>query len=1071
MQSPKIAACMIVKDAETIIEQALTEIRPFVDGVFIYDTGSTDGTLGVLERLNQLTDRTVRPEDGSEPVVQPLAPIVVEQGEWREDFSWARQQSWEMPDESYDWLLWLDDDDIVVGAHNLRYLAASAAPEIDGFVVYYDYARDAAGNCVCQLWRERLLRRSAGYVWTNPIHEVLIPPDGRTPALATLPANTLRYIHARPENRYGPDRNLTILLAEAERETAEHGSPLPRTLAYLGTENMARGRFDVAAPYLEEYLSHTQADWSDERSQVRHKLATCLRVLAAPQAAVHVEFEALKERDDWTENYVGLAGSFAELGQWARAELWAQRALEKGMPQSPLILNPLEHSLLPLLIIADARMNQQNYDGARDAVRQALEVAPLPEVHAKMEEIARQSNAAEIIGAVLMLREVLVRHDENLKAWTLMQSVPYLVEDAPLIVHARAAQRENVMHALKPEEYRRWYEDEPKESTIEDEHVENVGDFIERARFTLENLQEMEAKLGRKPRVLDLGGNDMWVACYLWRKGEYVVDGIELNKASVEKGHERMERFGAPGKLVQGDIHDALWLLGGGELEREHTFTEDGIDEGRWIAKNAYDAVLMYEVFEHVPDTERTLDVMEQLVAEDGLIMLTTPNGAFERGMIDRWSAVERKGHLRALPAHQFAEQLMRRGVLEDFRVHHGGRLTFAAYRPQAPKSSIVFYAGGSFESWSPAQIKGEDDEGRVGLGGSETALVQVATRLAKRGHLVTVYSGSDEGVFGGVLYRPFTAWDPTRECDLLVVSRLPHVFDNPLGAKRTALWCHDHSYPGLLTEERVEKIDDILVLSEWQRERFERLYPFAEDKLVLMRNGISYFDLEDGETPRYADGVQAFSKRKPRVVYSSSADRGLDVLLDMWPRIREKAPKAELHVYYGFDVLERVAFANHDPNLLAYRRAILDKVNELGGEEGGIFMRGRVGQEQLAQDMMQARVLGYPTAFLETSCITAMEARAAGLAIVTSDLGALGETVGEHGVLIPWSDDETAPHNQSDEYQDAFITALCAALTDAKEWGRLHRLAVEEAQENDWEARIDEWELLVPALEEVTAQ
>ena len=55
---------------------------------------------------------------------------------------------------------------------------------------------------------------------------------------------------------------------------------------------------------------------------------------------------------------------------------------------------------------------------------------------------------------------------------------------------------------------------------------------------------------------------------------------------------------------------------------------------------------------------------------------------------------------------------------------------------------------------------------------------------------------------------------------------------------------------------------------------------------------------------------------------------------------------------------------------------------------------------------MARARIWSYPTAAPETSCIGAMEARAAGLAVVTSDFAALSETVGhDHGVLIPFDE------------------------------------------------------------------
>lgn len=1056
MQPPKIAACLIVKDSVEVLAKCLETIRPHVDGIFIYDTGSTDGTFELIELLNEQTELEVEGAEGEEPTKIPLAPIEVSKGEWRNDFSWARQQNWNAVPEEYNWMLWLDDDDLVVGAQNLRGLAYGAAPEIDGFVFFYDYARDENGSCVCQLWRERLIRRSAGYKWTGKVHEVLIPPDGQVPKFVQLPPNVCHYVHERPADRFEPGRNLDILEAIAEDEEKEHGQPLPRTLAYIGTELMARGNFDLAVEYLEKYLAHQHSGWSDERSQVRHKLATCMRALAAPQAAVEIEFQALKERDDWTENLVGLAGAFAELQQWPRAEEWGRRALTKGLPQSPLILNPMEHYLLPLLIVADACANQQDWDGARQAIALAADKFPLDQVRQRALQIDEEAKRAEVIGAIMLLRETLIRHDENLKAWNLMQAVPYLVEDHPVIIHARAAQRENVMHALKPEEYKRWYEDEPKESTVGDEVVENVGDYIERARFTLEGLEQQATELGRAPRVLDMGGNDMWLACYLWKQGGFICDGVELNKVSVEKGRERLKRFGAPGKLVQGDLHDAVKLL------------NEGVDPVIAHANGQYwkyDAVLMFEVLEHVPDMDAALAACEAVLLPGGRVYVTTPAGAFERGNIDRWSVVERKGHLRALTPSQFAEVLSKRGALDDFRIHHAdGRLSFARYKPGGVKGDIIFYAGGSFESWSPEQIRQKDQKGRVGLGGSETALAQVTGRLARRGYRVRVYSGADEGLYGGALWLPNTAWDPTEEVDLLVASRMPHIFDNPVGAKSTALWCHDHSYPGLLTEERAEKISSVVVLSEWQKKRFARLYPFLRGKLRLIRNGIPWHQWEGGGT-RFPDHSRPFEEREPRCVYASSADRGLEVMLGCWDRIRKEVPEAELHIYYGFDVLEKVAFQHHDPNLIAFRNAIVRSVDALGGEEGGVYLHGRVGQDELYEDMQKSRVWSYPTAFLETSCITAMEARAAGLAIVTSDLGALTETVGEGGHLIPWSEDEDEPHNKDDDYQDEFVKLVCEHLTSATAWRAAHECALSGAALNDWERRMDGWEkLLDPA-------
>jgi len=1039
----KIAACLIVKDSAETIERALVPIRPFVDEICVYDTGSTDDTILVLERLDNLKSRKVNVHTGGwEDCVcsgdapegymyAPLAPIKVERGEWRDDFAWARERSFEMMSDDATWAIWLDDDDEVVGAEHLRMLAASAPPELDGFIAIYDYARDEHGACVCQLWRERLIRRSAGYRWLNPVHEVLVPPD-RPAILANIPPEQVRYIHHRPPDRYEPERNLKILSRQRDEALEEGTLPGPRILAYIGTEMMAKGQLAEGIPYLEEYIRHPEAGWSDERSQVYHKLSTCLRAIGNPQAAVEAEMLALRERDDWAETYVGLSLAFSMLGQWDRAVRDAQRALSLGVPQTPLIVNPLEFTLLPLLTIAEGCAHLGRSDEAQRALAQALQIAPENEyARAKAQELQALIAQNEIVGAVMLLRETLVRHDENLKAHALLeQAVPYVVDERPEIVKARADQREMVAHYLRPEEYERWYREEPKESTVPDEVVPKVGEHIPRAKRLLEGLREQEEKLGRKPRVVDLGSNDMWLACYLWLEGGYTVDGVELNRQSVEKGLKRMEHFGAPGKLLHGNLHDA----------------------GSMVNGSRYDAVSLFEVIEHVPDVEKTLDLCESLLAPGGVVYVSTPNGAYERGAINAWARVERKGHLRAIPVHELAETFSHRGEIENLELQHEERVTFASYRPGKRKGRITFYAGAGWEPWSPRSI----NEG--GLGGSETALVQVATRLAGAGYEITVYSGAEPGFYAGALYRPYTAWDPTDDTDLLVVSRLCHVFDNPIGAKASALWCHDHSYPGQLTPERVAKIGTIVTLSKWQRDRFARLYPFARSKLTIIRNGITLKG-PDGEN-RYPDAGRLFSERKPRVIYSSSADRGLDTLLELWPAIREQVPEAELHTFYGWHVFDRVAMTN--PGLHAYKARVMQLVEQAGGEEGGIFMRGRVGQRELAAEMQEARVFGYPTAFLETSCIGAMEARAAGLAIVTSDLGALHETVGAHGSLIPWGDDEDEPHNQSDAYREEFIDLVAGGLRNETIWNDLHRAARRGVASLDWSRRTAKWEALL---------
>ena len=369
----------------------------------------------------------------------------------------------------------------------------------------------------------------------------------------------------------------------------------------------------------------------------------------------------------------------------------------------------------------------------------------------------------------------------------------------------------------------------------------------------------------------------------------------------------------------------------------------------------------------------------------------------------------------------------------------------------------IVFYDAPGWGRWSPAAIDGR------GLGGSETALVRVAAALAARGHQVTVYADTSAGVVDGVAYRPCERWDPGDPVDAVVVSRVPELFDHEIAAPIRVLWCHD-AYYTTLTPERAGRMTSVVVLSEWQRDLFAGRYPSVAGKLRIVRNGIRLYD-DDGRA-RFEGAEQAFGDRAPRCIYSSQPNRGLDVLLEVWPEIRQRVPEAELDVYYGWEVYDQIAERSHQ--MRGYRVLLDHLLDRAGGEAGGVLMRGRLSQAELHAAMARARIWSYPTAAPETSCIGAMEARAAGLAIVTSDFAALSETVGhDHGVLIPFDAglvrfEEPQPRletpNHTAEYRAAFVDAVTELLVDVDAWTHQHARALRGVEALDWSHRVEDW-------------
>ncbi len=327
-------------------------------------------------------------------------------------------------------------------------------------------------------------------------------------------------------------------------------------------------------------------------------------------------------------------------------------------------------------------------------------------------------------------------------------------------------------------------------------------------------------------------------------------------------------------------------------------------------------------------------------------------------------------------------------------------------------KLDIIFYVGEGYEAWNGETI------GRTGLGGSETMAWELARRLARRGHTVRIVGHCDGSAPAGVYDDvEFVDWreffrgvSPRSACDVLISSRRPEVVDDAAGieADLRILWIHDVHVGDALTHKRNIRFDRIFALTNWHKSFLRRCYPLVDpSKIVVTRNGI------DLERYQVRGGVVRNARR---AFYSSSPDRGLDVLLDIWPVVRKSIPDAELHVFYGFENWERGADANEQKKI-AHLKAKLQRT-------AGVRVRGRVSGAELAREQLMCGVWCYPTAFTETSCITAMEAQAAGCRIVTSPLAALNETVGERGQLVAGYG--TPGH------VDTFASAVVVAMTES---------------------------------------
>jgi glycosyltransferase involved in cell wall biosynthesis len=485
-------------------------------------------------------------------------------------------------------------------------------------------------------------------------------------------------------------------------------------------------------------------------------------------------------------------------------------------------------------------------------------------------------------------------------------------------------------------------------------------------------------------KILDCGAHDGYVALWLARRlreqgHEVQVDGIELNPDAVDVARRRFAEEGFAGEFAVGNALDVA----------DHVQFEPG----------SYDAVIAFEVIEHVPEPQALLEALEEMCKPDGAVYISTPDGTFGTG--------QNPHHLRVFRAVDLADLLRRRGRLRDMVVGHD-RVTAAAYTPIERRGEIAIFAGPGWETWSPHDIETR------GLGGSETAAVRLAQELSEIGYVVTVYGEVEQCAFRDVIYRHHSVFDPMERRLAVIASRIPEVGDRHINARSRLLWMHDTDAGDRLTVARAEAFDHVLVLSRWHEEHVGGMYPFLRSRLRQTRNGIehAYFA---GENP----------PREKRVVYTSSPDRGLDVLLELWPQILEQVPDAKLAYAYSA-VYDRVAEQN--PEIAAHR----DRIRELAAATTRTEALGSLTQPDVAKLMRSSLVWAHPSyatpqdqPFHETSCIGAIEAQAAGCVVVASDWGALPETV-KIGRLV-----NSGP--LSDRWRAAFVREIVDGLTNAE--------------------------------------
>jgi glycosyltransferase involved in cell wall biosynthesis len=317
----------------------------------------------------------------------------------------------------------------------------------------------------------------------------------------------------------------------------------------------------------------------------------------------------------------------------------------------------------------------------------------------------------------------------------------------------------------------------------------------------------------------------------------------------------------------------------------------------------------------------------------------------------------------------------------------------------------IAIWSGADPVRWSARGL----DRGAVG--GTETAVARMAEELQRLRFDVTVYGNVEPCTRAGVRFAGCSEFDPENAPVIWV--RTPDRSADLGLPPRNIAWLHRRDLGEGLDDDALLRLDAVIAVSRWHRRLILDRHPIVAGRVVVVPNGVEF--------ERFAGHDDDRVERQPRVVYTSQPERGLDVVLELWPRVLEAVPRAEL-VYTYAPIYDTIT----DVDWVADHRRRIARLSE----QPGVQALGPLSRPELAAVMRDARVWAHPSwatpygaPFDELSCIAAMEAQAAGLWAVASAWGALPETI-RVGKLI---DADGAP---GEPWRSRFADAIVAGLS-----------------------------------------
>ena len=302
-------------------------------------------------------------------------------------------------------------------------------------------------------------------------------------------------------------------------------------------------------------------------------------------------------------------------------------------------------------------------------------------------------------------------------------------------------------------------------------------------------------------------------------------------------------------------------------------------------------------------------------------------------------------------------------------------------------------------------------------LGRTETIVLRMAEALDALGHEVIVISSLSSIPLTKPRYLPLSSLNQIGWTDLLIVARSWRGSFSSVKCKKRVVWMlngEDDPYTVGIGDHRIiELLNGALFPSQWEARCMAESSGFPMEKSHVIRCGIHLADFSGEEI-----------RQHKRLICKGAVWDEWPLISRLFEKLRKKHPELELHIFPQGEELKM------DPPQMH-----------------GCFIHETLLQKQMAREWMKSSISIDLSQNPSKVILSAMEAQAAGCAVVATKLEGVEEVMGEAGILIEGNPGEVL-------YRDQWIEKVDLLLSDEKEWRRLSQNGLQKRYSFDWKSR-----------------